>query len=361
MIRIAMLSFWHVHGKDYARETDEHPDTEIAAVWDEVPERGRAEAAARGVPFFENLDELLAQPNIDAVVVDAPTNMHREVMIAAARAGKHIFTEKVIASTLRDAEEIVREADRAGVRFVVSLRRLPFASTRAIKKIVDQGLLGDITLVSVRDGHSAVLPSATNPRGFLSDEFLDPALAQGGVLIDMCHSVYLTRHLLGAPESVSASFGFVSGRSVEDNAVLTMRCANGAIGIAHATYVVRAAPFAIEVHGTEGSLRYSEMGIGEMIVRRSRGAQLAPGEKTNGPDGKLHLYSTRLEHADWQIQEITEAPAPKAFDQWIAHIQAGTRADENIALGLELSALIEAAYHSAASGQAVDLASLERA
>src|SRR3712207_4975795 len=97
MIRIALLSFWHLHAYDYARAAAEHPETEIVAVWDEDARRGRAEAEQRGVPFFEHLDEVLAQPNVDAVVVDTPTSSHREVIVAAARAGKHIFTEKVIA------------------------------------------------------------------------------------------------------------------------------------------------------------------------------------------------------------------------------------------------------------------------
>ena len=48
MIRVAMLSFWHVHGKDYAHLAEACPDTEIAAVWDENPERGQAEAAQCG-------------------------------------------------------------------------------------------------------------------------------------------------------------------------------------------------------------------------------------------------------------------------------------------------------------------------
>ncbi|MEO8394805.1 MAG: Gfo/Idh/MocA family oxidoreductase [Chloroflexota bacterium] len=355
MIRIAMLSFWHVHGKDYARETEEHPDTEIVAIWDEVPERGRAEAAKRNVPFFENLDELLAQPNVDAVVVDAPTSMHREVMTKAARAGKHIFTEKVIAATLRDAEEIVREAERAGVIFLVSMRRLPFASTRAVKAIIDQGLLGDLTLVSVRDAHSAVLPTAENPRGRLSDSFLDPKLAQGGALIDMCHSVYLVRYFLGQVESVSATFGYRSGRQVEDNAVVTVRTASGGIGIIEAGYVVRAAPFEIEVHGTEGSLLYSEMGLGERGVRRNQGL---PAEGAASPDGKLRVFSTKFENIDWQVRDVTD-DAPKWFDQWVTHIQQKTTADENIALGLELSALIEAAYRSASTGQSIRLDTLE--
>ncbi len=357
MIRIAMLSFWHVHGKDYARAVEEHPDTEIIAVWDEVPERGRAEAAKRGVPFFESLDELLAQPNVDAVVVDAPTSMHRDVMVRAARAGKHIFTEKVIAATQREAEEIVQEAQRAGIKFVVSMRRLPHASTRAIKAAIDQGLIGDLTLVSVRDAHSAVLPNPDNPRGFLSDSFLDPKLAQGGVLIDMCHSVYLTRYFLGRPESVSATFGYLSGRQVEDNAVVTVRTANNSIGIIQASYAVRAAPFAIEVHGTEGSLLYSEIGIGELIARRNGNIETTT---ASSPDGKLRLFSSKNGRNDWLVQAVTDA-APDTFDQWISHIQQNTTADENIAIGLDLSALIEAAYRSASTVQSVWLDSLEHA
>jgi 1,5-anhydro-D-fructose reductase (1,5-anhydro-D-mannitol-forming) len=350
MIRVAMLSFWHVHGQDYAREAEEHPDTQIAAVWDEVPERGRTEAEKRGVPFYENLDELLAQPDIDGVIVDAPTNMHHDVLIAAARAGKHIFTEKVIAATLRDAEAILNEVERSGVKFVVAMRRLPHASTLAVKAIIDEGLIGDITLVSVRDSHSGVLPSADRPRGFLSDSFLDPELAQGGALIDLCHPVYLTRYFLGRPESVSATFGYFSGRPVEDNAVLTMQMANGAIGVAHTGYVTRIAPFSIEVHGTQGTVLYSESGIGERIEQRRLG-----GQSDNGPDGKLHVRSAKLDRADWLVQDVSVEAAPKPFDQWVAHIQNNTVATENIAIGLDLSALVEAGYKSAKTGQAVRL------
>src|SRR5690348_5705393 len=93
MIRVAVLSFWHVHGKDYARDAENHPEVELVAIWDDVPERGQAEAEQRGVRFYSDLNELLAQPDIDGVIVTTPTNIHRDVMVAAARAGKHIFTE----------------------------------------------------------------------------------------------------------------------------------------------------------------------------------------------------------------------------------------------------------------------------
>lgn len=99
MVRIALLSFWHVHAADYAREANAHPGAEVAAIWDEDAARGRIEAERRGVRFVERLAEVLADPAIDGVIVTAPTTMHRDLMVAAGDAGKPIFAEKVIAPT----------------------------------------------------------------------------------------------------------------------------------------------------------------------------------------------------------------------------------------------------------------------
>lgn len=356
MIRVAMLSFWHVHGKDYARAAEQHPETEIVAVWDENPERGQAETAQRGVPFFARLDELLAQPNIDAVIVDCATYLHREVMVAAAQAGKHIFTEKVIAATLREAQEIVAAVQQAGVAFVVSMRRLADPSTIAIRELIAQGALGDLTLVRVRDSHSGALRSAERPEGWLPPQFYSPEQAQGGALIDLCHPVYLTRAFLGRPEGVSAIFGHVTGRAVDDNAVVTMRYANGAIGVAETSYAAQVSPFSIELHGTRGSVIYSETGIGEMIARFRSGAAADAGSAAGGPDGKLHIRSDMVAGADrgWLVRDVP-AGLPPAFDQWVAHIRSGTRDTENIAVALDLTAIVEAATLSASTGMFVRL------
>ena len=73
MIRVALLSFWHVHARDYVQQARANPATTITAVWDETPERGRAQAHALGVPFYENLPELLTQAQVDGVMVTTPT------------------------------------------------------------------------------------------------------------------------------------------------------------------------------------------------------------------------------------------------------------------------------------------------
>jgi 1,5-anhydro-D-fructose reductase (1,5-anhydro-D-mannitol-forming) len=122
-LRIAMLSFWHVHANDYARHAATHPDVDIAAVWDEDPSRGRKWAIELGVEFHDDLADVLQRPDIDAVVVDTPTVGHRGVIVAAAEAGKHIFTEKVLAPTVTDCADILAAVGKAGVTLVVSLPR----------------------------------------------------------------------------------------------------------------------------------------------------------------------------------------------------------------------------------------------
>ena len=123
-LKIATLSFWHVHAGDYSRQAQAHPGTELVAVWDDDAERGQAGADQFGVEYTADLDALLARDDLDGVVITTPTDVHRDIMLKAARAGKHIFTEKVLAPTVAEAEEIVAATDAAGVKLTVSLPRL---------------------------------------------------------------------------------------------------------------------------------------------------------------------------------------------------------------------------------------------
>src|SRR5579885_1640428 len=220
MIRLAMLSFWHVHAQDYLQQAQKNPAAKITAVWDESPERGRTRAQALGVPFYERLNDLLAQANVDGVIVDTPTTLHRDVMVAAANAGKHIFTEKVLAPTLRESNEIVEAVKQANVKLMVSLPRLYSGSTLAVRQILERRLLGQLTQVRVRLTHDGALRTTQNPQGWLPPYFFDPLQTGGGAMIDLgSHPMYLTRLFLGLPESVNATYGYVTGRAVEDNAV----------------------------------------------------------------------------------------------------------------------------------------------
>ncbi|GAA4837151.1 Gfo/Idh/MocA family oxidoreductase [Paenibacillus vulneris] len=336
MIRVAMLSFWHVHANDYARQATEHPNTEIVAVWDEIPERGRKQAEERGVRFYGDLKELLAQDDIDGVIVDTPTNMHHEVMVAAAQAGKHIFTEKVVATTLKECNEILAAVQEAGVKLTVSLPRLNADYTLEVQHILRERMLGEITLVRTRLSHNGAISSERDPNGWLPAHFFNKEQCGGGAMIDLgCHPMYLARLFLGLPDSVSANYGYVTGKEVEDNAVSVLSYSNGALAVVEAGFVNRFSPFVIEVHGTEGSLLYSTH------------------------DNKLLVQSSKLGgQKEWQVRQQLPANRPSAFDQWVSHIENGTTADENIQLALDLTRLMEASNISASTGKACKLSDL---
>jgi 1,5-anhydro-D-fructose reductase (1,5-anhydro-D-mannitol-forming) len=372
-IRLAVLSFWHVHGSEYADLATRHPGTELAAIWDEDPERGSAEAEQRGVPFVPHLEEVLARDDVDGVIVTTPTSLHRAVILAAAAAGKHVFTEKVIAATRREAEEIAAAAAAADVAFMVCLRRTVHASTLSIKQLVDAGALGEVTYARVRDSHSGALPTERHPRGWLPEHFYDVDEAQGGALIDLgAHPTYLVRTFLGMPESVSAALTDVTGHGPDDNAVVTWRYPNGGVAVVETGFVSRFAPFSIELHGTEGSVLFHEIGVGERVDARLAAGAAGPSQPPPaavkappdpfGPNGRLLVRSTRLDGARdrWLVQAPQVPDEPHPFARWVEHVERGTRAPENVALGVDMSALMEAAHRSAATGRTVRMDEIER-
>ena len=244
-------------------------------------------------------------------------------MVRAAQAGKHIFTEKLLASTVDGVTAIVAATDAAGVKLVVSLPRLYVGYTAAIREVIDSGRLGQISYGRVRLSHDGAVPR-DGSSGWLPRRFFDPETAIGGALTDLgCHPTYLIQLFLGSnPQTVTATYGSVTGHSVDDHAVVTVRYADQAIGVIEAGFVSKN-PFSIEVFGTEGSVTYSDI----------------DGLRASGPgfDG----------------QESLGLPddQPMAFSQWVTHIRDDTRADDNVARAVELTRLVVAANRAAASAQ----------
>ncbi|MEO2203628.1 Gfo/Idh/MocA family oxidoreductase [Paenibacillus pabuli] len=331
-IRIGKISMWHVHAWDYIKQAQEHEDTEIAAVWDDNAQRGKEAAERLNVPYFSSLEEMLAQKDIDAVIVDAPTRDHQDVITVAARAGKHIFTEKVIASTVQEVNAILAEVRELGVKMTVSLPRLNDGYTLTIQDVLQQGLLGKVTYVRVRLSHNGAIAD------WLPQHFYNLEECQGGAMIDLgCHPMYLTRLFLGQEVTgVNANFGYVTGKEVEDNAVATLFTDSGAIGVVEAGFVNSHSPFTIEVHGTEGTLLYGT------------------------PDDRLLIRTNAGTEA---VKEWTELPLlekrESAFSQWVSHIQNDSLAAENLQIAAELTRLMEAANTSAKEGRRISLSDLQ--
>ena len=317
-LRVAVLGFWHVHAGDYARQTQAHPGTELVGVWDDDVTLGQAGADQFGVPFTTDLDALLSE--VDAVTITTPTNEHRDVMVKAANAGKHIFTEKLLAPTVAEAEEILAAADSNGAKVVVSLPRLSHGYTQAISEVIASGELGQLTYGRVRLSHDGAVPR-DGAEGWLPQRFFDQKAAIGGALTDLgCHPVYLVQLFLGAqPDSVSAIYRSVNGRGLEDNAIVTVGYGDQKIGVIEAGFTSRN-PFTIEIYGTESSLTYTDAG-------------------------------NILQVGDRQVPVPEHNQDP--FGQWVDHITNGTRADENLSRAVELTRLVVAANEAAEQGRTI--------
>src|SRR5688500_6319661 len=242
-------------------------------------------------------------------------------MLRVARAGKHIFTEKLLAPTVIEAEEISGMADEASVALEVSLPRLYHGYTTAIMGELDRGRLGELTYCRIRLSHDGAIA------GWLPDRFYDPAAAVGGALSDLgCHPAYLTQLFLGAlPATVSATYASFTQRQVEDQAVVTLGYPGGAIGVVE-TGFLSSDPFTIEMHGTGASLAYES--TGNLLRVRSAGEDI------------------------WQSLSVPQDDTD-AFSRWVSHIRDRTRADDNLTRAVELTRLVSTANNAAATGTTV--------
>ncbi len=331
MFRVAMLSKWHVHAEGYAKELAALPNVKITVVWDEDAARGQAWAQELGAEFEPDYRKVLARADVDGVAVVSPTSMHEELIVAAAQAGKHIFTEKVMSFTLAEANRIAAAVKKAGVKFAISYPQRGWASRQTLKKTLDSGILGQPTLVLMRTSHNGATA------GWLPDTFFDVKLAGGGAMMDFgAHPMYLSRWLLGKPVRITSLFNSFTDRPAEDNAVSIVEFENKAMAIVQTNFVCDHCPNTFEVHGTKGSA------IAET------------------PDSPVKVTTPG---APVDANGFTTEPADALPNPWVQWVDACVNGGETL-YGIDdavaLSELMEGAYKSFREKRTVEFAELAK-
>jgi UDP-N-acetyl-2-amino-2-deoxyglucuronate dehydrogenase len=200
---------------------------QLSAVCDVVEARARAVGDEQGVPWFTDYSKLLESAKATVVTICTPSGLHSAQGIAAARAGKHVITEKPMSITLEQADALVQACDAAGVAlFVVKQNRLN-PSVQLLKRAVDKGRFGRIYLAN------------TTVRWNRPQEYYDSAPWRGtwefdgGAFMNQAsHYVDLVQWLVGPVESVVAKTA-TQGRRIEaeDSGVAVLKFRNGAIGV----------------------------------------------------------------------------------------------------------------------------------
>ncbi|WP_405541865.1 Gfo/Idh/MocA family oxidoreductase [Streptomyces phaeochromogenes] len=301
---VAVVGFgWmgRVHTQAYARVPHHFPQLpvrpELVAVADEVP--GRAEEAAGQYGFAtaaRDWREVAADPRVQAVSIAAPNFLHREIGVAMAEAGKHIWIEKPVGLTAEDARAVAGAVTKAGVQGTVGFNYRNAPAVAAARELIGSGEIGTVTHVRIR----LFSDYAAHPEGALTWRY-ERERGGSGVLGDLAsHGVDLARFLLGEIASLAADTAvFVPERARptgataghtrsaggelgpvenEDYVSCLLRFASGARGVLEACRVSVGEQnnYGFEIHGTKGAVSWDFRRMGELAVSRGTSYQDQP-------------------------------------------------------------------------------------
>ena len=240
-------------GKVHALNLSQNvPNARLVAIADSYPDAAKAVAAQTGVErVYDDYLEMMKNKDVEAVVVSVPTIYKLQVVKAAAEAGKHIFCEKPMALTLQEADEFIRIAEKAGVKFQVGYQRRFDPSYTRMKDAIDAGEVGKMLLLksNTRDPPQKVAGWA------------DPKVS-GGIFLDTSsHDYDVIRWLSGSEVTrVMADGGTEAYPELKilgdlDTTMTILHLANGALAHVDACRVsVYGYDIRAEVVGTEGAV-----------------------------------------------------------------------------------------------------------
>jgi len=210
-----------VHVRNIVRHV---PEADLVAVCDirlDVAESVADEVGIKHV--VEDYHELLADPELDAVLIAASTNAHDYIMKDAAQAGKHIFCEKPLALELEKIDESLKVVEEAGVKLQVGFNRRFDKSFQKVKEIVTSGEIGRPCILHITSRDPEV-PEM---------EFMR---VSGGMFMDMTiHDFDMARFQVGEVEEIYAIGGVLIEPELNefgdiDTNIVTLKFANGAVG-----------------------------------------------------------------------------------------------------------------------------------
>ena len=276
-----------------------------------------------GARIADDALALCAAPDVDLVVVATPTHLHAEHVLAAAKAGKHVFCEKPLARTLEQAEAMVRACEAAGVALAVGHVVRYFPEYQTAKRMLDDGTLGRPAMATLTRGNFAV----GSARGW----YLDPAKSGGVVLDLMLHDLDTARWWFGEPVRIYAKRAS-AGAGLE-YAIATLRYEDRPIVHIEGSWAEHAGfRTGFELRGEDGMLVHDSRAASPLVVQ-TPGGGAAP--------------------AMMATPTLAESPYARQLRDVIARIARGAPPLVDGREGLRSLALGLAVMESASSGKVI--------
>jgi predicted dehydrogenase len=301
--------------------------SEVVSGWARRPEGREAFAAKHGSRAAESLDELLADPEVEGVIITTSHQSHREMIEQAAAAGKHVFVDKPFTNTVEDGLAAIAAARDAGVLLQVGHQRRRTPAKRRIKAMLEAGELGDV---------ETVVTNQSIPNGFKMPETAwrwDPEQSPLGSMTSLgVHKIDTINYLVGPVRSVFAFTRPGRAKPIDEATVLALELDSGALATLTTSFFTPVVNDTT-VFGTDAAAWSTEGGAKLRIQGRD---DPAPGE-------------VALDPIDPLVDQMS------AF---AAAIRGQSSVEVDGEAGLAVIAVMEAAVESAASGRAVDVASV---
>ncbi|RPF38048.1 Gfo/Idh/MocA family protein [Streptomyces sp. TLI_185] len=377
---VAVVGFgWmgRVHTQAYARVLHHYPQLglrpQLVTVAEEVP--GRAEEAAGQFGFASTTRDwrdVVKDPRIQAVSITAPNFLHREIGVAMAEAGKHIWIEKPVGLSAADARAVADAVATAGVQGAVGFNYRNAPAVEAARELIASGAIGTVTHVRVR----LFSDYAAHPESALTWRY-EKERGGSGVLGDLAsHGADLARYLLGDIEALTADTavfiperarptGATAGHTRatggelgpvenEDYVNCLLRFASGARGVLEACRVSVGEQnnYGFEVHGTKGAVFWDFRRMNELGVSRGTSYQDQPVSTVYvGPgDGEFGAFQPGAANAmGMDDLKVIEA------HRFLRSIAEGKPHGATLPDAVHSAAVLEAMVNSVESGSWVSL------
>ena len=248
-VGIVGLGRW---AKVLARAARKSDHLEITAGYSRSEDKRSAFRNEFGVPTAPDLATMLADPAIAGVIITVPNEQHLPIAREVAKAGKHVYTEKPIASTLEEGLEIEALEKIYGVTVTVGHSARLMAGIRLIRDAIDAGELGRVAFIEANFSNERALELTPATWRWYKDK------APGGPLSQLAIHQFDVLHYLGgeivAASSIASKLSPV-GAEVDDQSMTTLKFADGKIGYVGACWTSPGV-FAVRVFGSKGLMHY---------------------------------------------------------------------------------------------------------
>ena len=212
-----------------------------------------------GCSHYDSAEDLLADEEVEAVVVATPTDTHRDYTVLAAERGKHVICEKPMARDAAECRQMVEACQKAGVKLAVAYRRRLFPQVLKAKALIAEGRIGRV--VSVRTHYSGCM--SVGP-----DEWrVDPGI--GGAMMEMAvHRLEVLLNLAAAPVEVSALVETVEHPwPVDDTDAILLKFADGTVGVHSTVLCSNPRRDMAHIDGTQGRIMIDSLEFGSDNLR----------------------------------------------------------------------------------------------